>query len=425
MASNFDKPLDELVNNRGRAGFRGRGRGFRGTGRGASGGFNSKRGGANFHDRNFGAKVGKTEQNGFSRSDGGGKGGVNDLRDVIISKTKPSVTDLRLKLPPKQLSKAKGGGGGGSRLSIGSSTNSKLGSGGRTSKQQIKSSKTYPSMSDHQLLFQKQRPTRSTRSLKEQSPPSGRRLPTSSEAKKITVTVQGLSKTTSEMYRKEERLATAITRQKEIRQHSFMKSREEFLASAITSALGGGGGGAGVAPQVHSVIRSQPSQQQYSRHRSTSPNDYHQFDSRGYEPRPHSFVPPPPPPRQQQQQRGLTTVTTLVISNLNDTVSRNDVSELCSAVGPVETVNMIAPGVAEVTYRYKDDALEAFKKYNQRNLDGMPMVCRLQSGAGSGRPRSSINMSIGGYASRMMDSYQSEAHPSMFNSGGAGMDGFY
>lgn len=31
---------------------------------------------------------------------------------------------------------------------------------------------------------------------------------------------------------------------------------------------------------------------------------------------------------------------------------------------------MIAPGVAEVTYRYKDDALEAFKKYNQRNLDG-------------------------------------------------------
>ena len=205
MASNFDKPLDELVNSRGRAGFRGRGRSFRGRGAGASGGFNSKRGGANFRDRNFGAKVGKTEQNGFSRNDGGGKGGVNDLRDVIISKTKPSVTDLRLKLPPKQLSKAKGGGGGGggggSRLSIGSSTNnSKLGSGGRTSKQQLKSSKTYPSISDHQLLFQKQRlGGRSTRSLKEKSPPSGRRLPTSSEAKKITVTVQGLSKTTSEV----------------------------------------------------------------------------------------------------------------------------------------------------------------------------------------------------------------------------------
>ena len=37
---------------------------------------------------------------------------------------------------------------------------------------------------------------------------------------------------------------------------------------------------------------------------------------------------------------------------------------------------MIAPGVAEVTYRYKDDALEAFKKYNQRNLDGR-LLCVL------------------------------------------------
>ena len=199
MASKFDKPLDELVNNRGRGGFRGRGRGFRGRGTGASGGFNSKRGGANFRDRSFGTKVGKTaEENGFSRNDGGGgKGGVNDLRDVIISKTKPSVTDLRLKLPPKQLSKGRGGGGGGgSRSSVSSSS---LGSGGRTSKQQIKSPKPYSSMSDHQLLFQKQRPVRSTRNLKEKSPSSGRRLPTSSEAKKITVTVQGLSKTTSEV----------------------------------------------------------------------------------------------------------------------------------------------------------------------------------------------------------------------------------
>lgn len=53
------------------------------------------------------------------------------------------------------------------------------------------------------------------------------------------------------------------------------------------------------------------------------------------------------------------------------------------------------------------------------------MVCRLQSGAGSGRPRSSMSMNIGGFASRVMDSYQPEPHPSMFNSGGAGMDGFY
>ncbi len=45
--------------------------------------------------------------------------------------------------------------------------------------------------------------------------------------------------------------------------------------------------------------------------------------------------------------------------------------ELCNAIGPVDNVTMTAPGVTEVTFRYKDDALEAYKKYNQRNLDGM------------------------------------------------------
>lgn len=39
---------------------------------------------------------------------------------------------------------------------------------------------------------------------------------------------------------------------------------------------------------------------------------------------------------------------------------------------------MPAPGMVEVVFKYKDDALEAFKKYNQRNLDGQPMVCKLQ-----------------------------------------------
>ena len=100
----------------------------------------------------------------------------------------------------------------------------------------------------------------------------------------------------------------------------------------------------------------------------------------------------------------MTTITTLIISNLNDTVTKNDVGvrncvlhfsrflddfflsacivftlavmcsafqELCSAVGPVENVQMPVLGEAEVTFRYKDDALEAYRKYNQRNLDGM------------------------------------------------------
>ncbi len=55
-------------------------------------------------------------------------------------------------------------------------------------------------------------------------------------------------------------------------------------------------------------------------------------------------------------------------------------------MGPVESVQMTHPGIAEVVFKYKDDALEAYKKYNQRNLDGQPMVCRLQSTSRSKLP---------------------------------------
>ena len=48
-------------------------------------------------------------------------------------------------------------------------------------------------------------------------------------------------------------------------------------------------------------------------------------------------------------------------------------------MGPLESVRILGPGIAEVVFKYKDDALEAFKKYNQRNLDGQPMFCRIQA----------------------------------------------
>ena len=44
-------------------------------------------------------------------------------------------------------------------------------------------------------------------------------------------------------HRREERLAAQIARSKELRQEGFSRGREEFLASAITTAVGGGGGG--------------------------------------------------------------------------------------------------------------------------------------------------------------------------------------
>ena len=67
-------------------------------------------------------------------------------------------------------------------------------------------------------------------------------------------------------------------------------------------------------------------------------------------------------------------------------------------MGSLETVVMAAPGVAEVVFKYKDDALEAFKKYNQRNLDGQPMICKLQA---TSRNRALHTSGGGGYGSGM------------------------
>ncbi len=63
-------------------------------------------------------------------------------------------------------------------------------------------------------------------------------------------------------------------------------------------------------------------------------------------------------------------------------------------MGPLEGIYMSAPGVAEVIFKYKDDALEAFKKYNQRNLDGQPMICKL---ATASRTRMTTGSGGGGY----------------------------
>jgi hypothetical protein len=80
--------------------------------------------------------------------------------------------------------------------------------------------------------------------------------------------------------------------------------------------------------------------------------------------------------------------------------------ELCGAVGSLETVAMVAPGVAEVVFKYKDDALEAFKKYNQRNLDGQPMICKLQATSrGRAMHTGGSGGGYGGMRGGYMDSY--------------------
>lgn len=168
MTSKIDRPLDELVGRpnfggqfrRGQGG-RGRGRGnmFRGRGRGRGITTQSLRAAASQH-------------NGMPEVREGG--GVNDLRDLIISKTRPIVTDLRSKLPPKQNNKFKSRGGGARADGRGQTQLT-------TSSANQRSNKQPANMFYGANLM------------------TSGRLPTAAEAKKITVTVQGLTKTTSEV----------------------------------------------------------------------------------------------------------------------------------------------------------------------------------------------------------------------------------
>ncbi|OWK03960.1 POLDIP3 [Cervus elaphus hippelaphus] len=51
--------------------------------------------------------------------------------------------------------------------------------------------------------------------------------------------------------------------------------------------------------------------------------------------------------------------------------------ELFCVCGALKRARLVHPGVAEVVFVKKDDAITAYKKYNNRCLDGQPMKCNL------------------------------------------------
>lgn len=314
---------------------------------------------------------------------------VSDLRDILAQKQKSTITDLRTKIAPKETqqqpargkmaqtrtkpppasarqAKAKTAQGKGSQFKPGQ------GNGGV----RAKTGPNKPIMSSTPSVGRSRARATSSSSLEEDayvqngehangksarnSSPSHR--PSYEDTKKITVTISGLNKPLSEPYphRREERLAAAITRSREARQQGYMRNRDEYVASAITSAFA----------SDRERERESAAAGMRGRAYSRSPSPISQMN----------LEPPMArggPPAPLSRPKSYTTMTTLFISNLSDTVSRNDVAELCQVVGPLEAVYMTAPGVAEVVFKYKDDALEAYRKYNQRNLDGQPMICRL------------------------------------------------
>lgn len=191
-------PLEELVRTRqhprgGRPFSRGRGRARRGSFSGHEqnvnkGAFTQRGGGRGGKGLKTSGAHTNAAANGVPRK-------VSDLRDVIVKKTKAHVTDLRLKLhtkPPAPPPRTKG-----------TPQRQQQPSRGRNSG---KDPRAYPPQPPPPQRHQGGR--RSPSPLQYQPKPhsspghSGRLLlPTLAEAKKITVTVPGLSKTTSEVRR--------------------------------------------------------------------------------------------------------------------------------------------------------------------------------------------------------------------------------
>jgi RNA recognition motif-containing protein len=69
--------------------------------------------------------------------------------------------------------------------------------------------------------------------------------------------------------------------------------------------------------------------------------------------------------------------TKVVVSNLQPTVTQEDIMELFGDVGPLKRAKVAVPGTAEVVYVNMNDALKAVEVYHNRQLDGRSMKCQI------------------------------------------------
>ena len=75
----------------------------------------------------------------------------------------------------------------------------------------------------------------------------------------------------------------------------------------------------------------------------------------------------------------------VVVSNLEESVTNEDLSELFGNIGNVRKVSMKGKGLAEIVFVKKEDAEKAVVKYDHRILDGRAMNCSMaSSGSGGG-----------------------------------------
>ncbi|XP_071948821.1 uncharacterized protein [Antedon mediterranea] len=88
---------------------------------------------------------------------------------------------------------------------------------------------------------------------------------------------------------------------------------------------------------------------------------------------------PPPVVRQPATQRLSPLGTRVYVTKLHYSVTEEDIKELFGAIGPLRKARFVKQGVAEVVYIDRENALEAINIYNNRELDGIPMQCKLDS----------------------------------------------
>ncbi|XP_023670180.2 polymerase delta-interacting protein 3-like isoform X2 [Paramormyrops kingsleyae] len=69
--------------------------------------------------------------------------------------------------------------------------------------------------------------------------------------------------------------------------------------------------------------------------------------------------------------------TKMTVNNLHPRVTEEDIVELFCVCGALKRARLLKVGIAEVVFVRKDDAINAYRKYNNRCLDGQPMRCNL------------------------------------------------
>ena len=72
----------------------------------------------------------------------------------------------------------------------------------------------------------------------------------------------------------------------------------------------------------------------------------------------------------------------VVVSNLQSSVSQEDILELFGDIGALKRAKVAEPGTAEVTFVNRSDALKAVEIYHNRQLDGKAMRCVLVGDGG-------------------------------------------